>query len=119
MLNRKTKTLMKAVYNRAIKKSGTCLFSELEILEDIPYKLEFSREELAPTMQALANEGYIELIETQRGTEKYFCVTLLQPGYDFARQLASEKRSIKFKIVLTVLGVIASFILSRILAAIF
>lgn len=119
MLNKKTKALMKVVYNKAIIKEGVCLVSQLELLQNIPYKLEFHKEDLDPCLKALANEGYFEMIETEKNGDKYYCVTLLQAGYDFSRQIAAEKRAIKMKVILTVGGVIAAFILKQILEAIF
>lgn len=119
MLNKKTKALMKAVYNRAIKKDGTCLVSHIDLLQDIPYKMEFQFDDLVPSLKALANEGYFEMVETEKKGDKYYCITLLQAGYDFSRQIAAEKRAIRLKIILTVGGVIAAFILRQILQAIF
>ena len=119
MLTKKTKALMEVVYNKAIIKDGVCLVSYLDLLKDIPYSMEFSQEDLEPSMKSLANEGYFEMIETEKHGDKYYCITLQQAGYDFSRQIAAEQRQIKMKIILTVSGVIASFILSRVLAAIF
>ncbi len=118
MLSKKTKALMKAIYNRAIEKDGVCIVSPLNLLQDVSFKISFDREDLDPALKLLATEGYFEIIETEKKGITYYCITLLQPGYDFSRQIAVEKRAIKFKIILTVAGVIASFILTRIISAI-
>ena len=118
MLNKKTRAVMKVIYNKAIETEGTCLINDIDILEGIPYKMEFLRSELGPALKSLANEGFFEMIETNKDNETYYCITLQQAGYDFSRQIASEKRAFKMKIALTVMGVILSFILSRILSAI-
>jgi outer membrane protein assembly factor BamA len=118
MLNKKTKALMKVVYNKAIVKDGNCLVSEMDLLSNIPYKTDFNREDLAPSMKSLSNEGYFEVIETEKNGDTYYCITLQQAGYDFSRQIAAEKRQIKMKIILTVAGVILAFFLKQILQAI-
>lgn len=119
MLNRKTKALMLAVYNRAVVKDGVCIVRPIDLLQDIPYAKEFERDELEPAMRALESEGYFEMVETEKKGERYYCITLQQASVDFARQIASEKRAIKFKIILSIAGVIGTFILTRIVAAIF
>ncbi len=119
MLNKKTKVLMKAVYENAITNNGVCLVSQLDLLEKISYTINFSRNDLEPSLKALMLEGYFEIIESEKKGEKYYCITLLQAGYDFSRQIAAEKRAIKFKIIMTVAGTIAAYILTQILAAIF
>lgn len=119
MLNKKTKALMKVIYAKAIEKDGVCLVSQIDLLSGIPYRIEFKKEDLDPSIKSLSNEGYFEMIETQKRGEKYYCITLKQAGYDFSRQIAAEKRAINLKIILTVSGVIAAFILKKILEAIF
>ncbi|MEG1394488.1 MAG: hypothetical protein RSD04_01930 [Clostridia bacterium] len=118
MLNKKTKALMRAIYDRAIVKDGICIVRPIDLLREISFKIDFRKDELDPSIKSLMLEGYFEVVETEKKGEKCFCITLLQAGYDFARQIASEKRAIKFKIILSISGVIFTFILSKIVAAI-
>ena len=115
MLNKKTKALMRVVYNKAVQKDGVCLVSQLDLLEGLPYKLQFNREDLEPALKSLMLEGYFEVVESEKKNEKYYCITLLQAGYDFSRIIAQEARAIKFKIALTIGGVTLSAILSAII----
>lgn len=119
MLNKKTKALMRSVYNHAVEKDGVCLVSQIDLLEDMPSKLRFYRDDLEPSLRSLMLEGYFEIVESEKKGERYYCITLMQAGYDFSRIIAQEKRAIKFKIALTIGGVILSFILSRIISSIF
>ena len=119
MLNKKTKQLMKAVYYKAVEKDGTCLISQNDLLSSMPYTIQFKKSELAPSLKALVSEGYFELITTEKKGEEYYCITLQKGGYDFAYQIAKEKRQVKMKIGLTVAGAILSFIIGTILKAIF
>lgn len=115
MLNKKSKVLMKSVYQKAVEKDGTCLISQNDLLGTLPYTMQFKKSDLGICLKALVSEGYVELITTEKKGEDYYCITLQKLGYDFAYQMAKEKRQIKFKIALTVCGAIGSFIIGRIL----
>ena len=115
MLNKKSKALMKSVYQKAVEKDGTCLISQNDLLGTLPYSMQFKKSDLGICLKALVSEGYVELITTEKKGEDYYCITLQKLGYDFAYQMAKEKRQIKLKIALTVCGAIGSFIIGRIL----
>ena len=119
MLSRKEKLIMKAVYSKAVKTEGKCLMTPTELLTDISFKEDFRREDLEPCLKTLVLEDYFELIDTEKKGERVFCFTLHQNGYAFASQIESEKRAIKFKIVLTVAGAILSVTLVRVLTLLF
>ena len=119
MLNKKTKQLMKAIYYKAVEKDGTCLISQNDLLSSMPYNFQFKKSELAPSLKSLVSEGYFELITTEKKGEEYYCITLQKGGYDFAYQIAKEKRQFKMKIVFAALGAVISFIVGTILKAIF
>ncbi len=119
MLNKKTKKLMKAVYYKAVEKDGTFLISQNDLLAAMPYNFQFKKKELPAALKSLVSEGYFELITTEKKGEEYYCITLQQSGYDFAYQIAKEKRQIKLKITLTVCGAVLSFILGLILKSVF
>ncbi|MDE6189022.1 MAG: hypothetical protein K2G37_01880 [Clostridia bacterium] len=119
MLNKKTRHLMKAVYYKAVEKDGTCLISQNDLLASMPYTFQFKKGELTAALKSLVSEGYFELIITEKKGEDYYCITLQKAGYDFAYQIAKEKRQIKMKIVMTVGGAVLSFVIGCILKAIF
>lgn len=119
MLNKKTKALMKAVYQKAVEKDGTCLISQNDLLGAMSYSMQFKKSDLNLCLKALVSEGYIEMISTEKKGEDYYCITLQKPGYDFAYQLAKEKRQIKMKIIFTVCGALGSFVIGRILYMLF
>lgn len=119
MLNKKTKHLMKSIYYKAVEKDGTCIISQNDLLASMPYNFQFKKSELNPALKSLVSEGYFELITTEKRGEDYYCITLQKPGYDFAYQIAKEKRQVKMKIILTVSGAVLSFIVSIALKSIF
>lgn len=106
---------MRVVYQRAIQKDGVCIVRPLDLLQDIPYGTEFDRADLEPGMRALETDGYFEMVETEKKGELYYCITLQQASADFARQMASEKRAIKFKIILSVAGLLFTTIAGKII----
>lgn len=118
MLAKKEKALMKVIYNEAVKNEGKCLIRPTDILKSIPYKLDFTRQDLAANLRGLALDDYYELIETEKKGEEIYCFTLHQNGYAFIREIQSEKRMIKFKIILTIAGSIGAFLLGRLLSLI-
>lgn len=118
MLNKKTRQLMKAVYYKAVEKDGTCLISQNDLLASMPYTFQFKKSELAPALKSLVSEGYFELITTEKKGEEYYCITLQKGGYDFAYQIAKEKRQIRMKIALTIGSAVLSFTVGLILKAI-
>lgn len=118
MLTKNEKAVMKVIYNCATKNEGKCLLRPIDILKSIDYSVRISDAEIDPILQALATDDNFEMVETEKKGELYYCFILHQNGYAFFRQIEAEKRAIRFKIVLTISGVIMSFILTRILAKI-
>ena len=90
MLNKKSKALMKQVYNKAVEKDGTCLISQNDLLATLPNTMQFRKNDLTVCLKALVSEGYVEMITTEKKGEDYYCITLQKLGYDFAYQLAKE-----------------------------
>lgn len=109
---------MKVIFDKAMAKEGVCLVNQIDLLQNIPYTLDFKREDLEPSLKALMLEGYFEVLDTEKKGEKYYCITLMPTGLEMARRLISEKRAIKFKIILVISGCLLSYIISQIIAVI-
>ncbi len=109
MLNRKESALMRVIYKKTTKNKGMCLIRPVDIMTGIPYSLEFKMEDLEPTMRALVYDEYIDLVESDKKGDFYYCVTLLKKGFAFQRseeqRLRQRRSSIVWKIILTLLGV--------------
>ena len=120
MLSKRDKALMKVIYNNAIKNEDeTFTAKPIEILGDIPYSSDFACNDLEPTIEALSLDDYFEYKETEKDGERALTFKLHTKGHAFIREIESEQRAIKFKIVLSVAGVIGTFILGRLIALIF
>ena len=120
MLNKRDKALMKVIYKRAIEHDDETFEARpIDLLEDIPYTSDFGCAELDTTIKALSLDDYFEYSEANVAGERGYRFVLHTKGHAFIREIESEQRAIKFKVVLSVAGVIGTFILGRIIALIF
>ena len=111
MLNKKESLLMSEIYNDAVKKNGVCVIKPIDLLTRIPYDMDFSYDELETTLEALVDDDYIEVVETEKKGEPFICITLLKRGQAFKREMVNKKRQIKQSITLKVfLSVLAGVI---------
>ena len=109
MLNKKESALMRVIYKKTTKNKGMCLIRPVELMVGIPYEIDFRAEDLEPTIKALEYDEYIEIVESDKKGDFYYCITLSKKGFAFQRseeqRIRNRRSSIVWKIVLTVLGV--------------
>ena len=108
MLNKKESALMRVIYKQTTKNKGMCLIRPVELMVGIPYSLEFKSEDLEPTMRALVYDEYIDLVESDKKGDFYYCITLLKKGFAFQRseeqRLRARRSSIIWKVLLALIG---------------
>lgn len=108
MLNKKESALMRVIYKQTAKSKGMCLIRPVELMVDVPYHIEFKAGELEPTIQALVYDEYIDLIESDKKGNFYYCITLLKKGFAFQRseeqRIRARRASIITKVLLALLG---------------
>ena len=97
-LTKKEKAVMRALFNEAKLRDGVCLVTPIDILSEIPYKLDFREEELKPTLVNLQNDDYFDYVESDRKGELTYCITLHKKGLNFKRWQELFRKSIYFKI---------------------
>ena len=123
MLNRKESALMRVIYKQTTKNKGMCLIRPVELMAGIPYDLEFRAEDLEPTIKALMYDDYIEIVESDKKGDFYYCITLQKKGFAFQRseeqRLRTRRSSIIFKILLALIGSAVTIVLTRIIAPLF
>lgn len=120
-LTKKEKAVMWAVFNAVQNADGVTIVKPVDILRAIPFKLEFAKEELEPTLKALELDEYIDFVQADRNGEKTYCINLKNKGLNFARTEAMVKRSLQRKILFTILfailgatiSVLWKFVLSK------
>ncbi|HPD01905.1 MAG: hypothetical protein ACOYIN_04550 [Christensenellales bacterium] len=113
-LTKKEKALMVVVYEQAMLNNGACLLSPTEIFEKLPLELEFRATELEPTLKVLELDDYFDVTTTDKKGELIYCINLHQKGLAFAREEVSFKRSLRFKITLTIICAILTAVISLI-----
>ena len=96
-----------------------CLVRPVDIMQGIPYDIDFKREELEPMLSGLAYDEYFEIVETDKKGEYYFCITLLKRGFAFQRTQEMLQRSTRNKWITKIALVLVGAILSLILTLIF
>ena len=118
MLTRKEKIIMDFLFLKCAK-NGNCLISVQEIMLSVAHQIKFKEESVKEIIFSLQQEGYFDIIYTDRQGESVLVITLLAKGKGYLREKVQDKRQIKFKIVLAFIGAILSFIVGKILYYIF
>ena len=123
MLNRKESALMRVIYKKTTKNKGMCLIRPVDLMVGISYGLEFNAEDLEPTMKALVYDEYIDLVESDKRGDFYYCITLLKKGFAFQRseeqRLRARRSKIISKVLLALLGGAVTILLTRVIVPLF
>lgn len=119
ILAKKEHALMQAIYDFANEKGGVGLIRPVELLERIPYNVEFRKSDLEPVLSVLELDEYIECVSTDKKGEKFYCITLKKKGKAYKRKIEIEKRKKKnalmWKIFFVIFGIILSICIKAIL----
>lgn len=75
-LTKKEKAVMWAIFNAAENGDGVAILKPVDILRAIPFKIEFAKEELEPTLKALELDEYIDFVQADKDGEKTIASTL-------------------------------------------
>ena len=117
MLNRQENEVMRAVYEMCDGKES-CLVSSLELVSILPAR-KYTPEKVEAILRSLELDDYFDLIESDRKGERMFVITLHANGFAYKRTSLQMKRSIAFKIGLSVAGAVITFVVGLILKGIF
>lgn len=118
MLNKKENAVMTFLFSQC-KKNGACLLTEQEIILGVSHKVKLSESALKNTVESLAQDGYVDVVYSDKNGEKVLVIKLLNRGNSYPREKVQQARNVKFKIFWTVVGAGISFILGKILLYIF
>lgn len=117
-LNKKQRAVMEVIFREARKKDGLCILTPDDILTGIPYKTEFSEEELPATVNSLKLDGYIEYEEATKKGEKVYCITLTTAGEGYEREKKRDRIKVYKKLAVVVGTAILGVIIKQIVSAI-
>ena len=101
-LNRREIEVMRTVYGLSSGKERF-LMTLYELLCALPKKGKYDEDKAERALNALALDGYFSLIPTERKGEKTYVVQMREAGLAFARLDLRRRRSIRLKLVITVL----------------
>ncbi len=118
MLSKKQRTILKIIADNSID-SGSCLLSAELISAFSEAYGKLSVEETKKTVESLSARGYVEVINTFKKGEPFYCITLTPKGINYKAEYREEVKDLRFKLLITALGAVVSFIIGRILFVIF
>ena len=117
-LNRRENEVMGAMFALADGKERF-LAAPDEIISMLPPKADYDEEKLERILHALELDGYFELISSERKGERVYVVHMKEAGRSYRRSDAKRKRSLMFRLAVTVLCGVLSFLVGVILKKIF
>lgn len=109
---------MDVLFRECSKNDGLCIKTPDDILGAIPYRITFEKEQLAPTMESLKLDGYIDFEEAVRKGEPVYCVELKKLGEGYEREKKVDKLKLYKKIAIAVAVAILGVIIKQIVSAI-
>lgn len=117
MLSKTENRVMSAVYDRCNGKVSL-LISPIDLVKIIGTR-HITLTELERTMVALSQDGYFDMVYSDRHGETVYCITLTAKGTAFRRNATVLKRNLIFRLGLSVVFALVSFVIGLILKAIF
>lgn len=101
-LTKKEKAVMKYVYQEATKSDGVCLLRPVDIAQNLSFNLDYEENEIKAVLKALQIDDFLDVTETDKKGEYFYCINLHAKGLAFARAEKAFKSSLKFKLFLTI-----------------
>ncbi len=117
MLSKDENRVMTAIFKLCENKK-TVLISPIDLLNAVN-KDEITLTKLEKILTALSQDGYFDLIYSDRHGENLYCITLFDKGKAFKRNGIVIKRNLLYKLCVTVIFALLSFIIGIILKKIF
>ncbi len=118
MLNRCENDVMSAVYCLCDGTDG-CLISPLDIMSILPAGRKYSQQRLDDALNSLQTDGYLDVIPSERKGEKMYVIALKENGLAYKRIKRQKRMDVVNKILLAMVGAVATFVFGLILKAIF
>lgn len=117
MLNKTENKVMGALFDQCIDKRST-LISPIDLIK-LSGANNLTQTQLEKIMNDLYMDGYFDLVYSERHGELVYCVSLTEKGKGYMRNLKVMKRTLIFRLCVTVALAFISFIIGLILKAIF
>ena len=116
MLERAKKQIL-AFLTNACKERESVLISPTDLIKNLSEEL--SEKDLERKVNELSNEGYFDLVYSDRRGEKVYCITLLEKGKSYFRKERTERQNLVKRFFLTIGFAVISFLVGVILKKVF
>ncbi len=100
------------------KEKPSVLISPIDLIKIVGDK-NLNKAKLEKIVNDLSMDGYFDLVYSDRQGELIYCISILEKGKGYIRNSKIFKRDLIFRLMLTVVLAIVSFIVGLILRAIF
>ena len=117
MLSKRERKVMGAVYSLTTDKKSL-LISPIDLVKISAVK-DATVSDIEKTVLALSQDGYFDLVYSDRHGDTVYCITLTEKGKGFERDALLVRRTVVFRVILSVCLAVMSFIIGLILKAIF
>jgi len=119
VLNKKEKVLMDTIVKSKLNKRGQVMLSPLQILQSIPYNIDFRADELEGVATQLVYDNYFTLEQASRKGELMYIITLKEKGLSYLREKRVARRNLIVKLAIGALVAALSFFVKWILGLFF
>ena len=118
MLKRKEKFILKNL-NEECGSGNSCLITLKRLALTPSGHKKITEQELEKILVALEEQNFLDAVKSTRMGEEIYCVTLKLKGKHYLIENENALRAMKFRVLVAVLGAIASFIMGKLLFMLF
>ena len=118
MLSRRENEVMSAVYCLCDGTDG-CFISPLDIMSILPSGRRYTQERIEDALNELKQDGYLDLISSERKGEKMYVISLKESGLAYKRTIRQKRQDMFYRILTAFVGAFATFIFGLLLKVIF
>lgn len=101
-LTRRESEVMRTVFSLSQGKERF-LVTDYDLISALPAKKKYDVEKLETALTSLSMDGYFDLIFTDRKGERTYVIHMREPGLCFLRSDLRRRRSLRMRILITVL----------------
>ena len=118
MTNKRQRAVLKVILDNCVN-GDTCLLSNETIAAFSNSQKLIDKISVKDVVKSLHLDGYIDVVYSARGEEEIYCITLTGKGKNFKAEYKREIQNIKNRLLITILCACVSFIVGKILIALF
>lgn len=118
MTNKRQRAVLNVIADNCLN-GDTCMLSNDTILAFCMRKNLVNSSNLKDIIKSLDLDGYIEVVYSSKESEDIYCITLTNKGKNYKAEYKREIQNIKNRFLITILCACVSFVVGKILIALF